>query len=104
MQLKTSAKNTLKVVSSKKNARRRKASKKKGVAAKPVKVNYWKEHHENLNDRQKAIAKENVMSSCEFSSDTFYRKMRNPEKLKQWEKNLVAEGYGVDVNHFFPEA
>jgi hypothetical protein len=72
-------------------------------AYKPKKVNHWKAHHETLNDADKAKAKDSAMLACEWSQDTFYRKMRQPDKLKFWEKTLVAKAYCVAVDSLFPE-
>ena len=66
-------------------------------------TNHWKEHHEGLNDNDKRKAKEKACSYCEWSPDTFYRKMRSPEKLKFWEKKLVVKAYGVSLEELFPE-
>lgn len=63
----------------------------------------WKDYHASLNDAKKEKARDKVKAACEWSQNTFYTKMRTPEKLKFWEKQLVAKAYGKKVEELFPE-
>lgn len=64
-------------------------------------VNYWQLAHDELNDEKKKAAKEEIKQACEWSEDTFYRKKKTPQALKQWEKTVVAGAYGYDVDEMF---
>ena len=63
----------------------------------------WKTHHESLNNSDKEIARLKIMAGCEWSLATFYVKMKTPEGLKHWEKQIVAAAYSKTVNYLFPE-
>jgi hypothetical protein len=69
-----------------------------------AKPKYWKQHHDNLNEAQKLDARKKTMSALEWSEPTFYRKMRENEGLKNYERILICTAYGVTVADFFPES
>jgi len=66
-------------------------------------VNKWSDHHSTLDDLTKTLIRSRIMATCEWSQDTFYRKMKSPAKLKVWEKKLIAFAYTKTVHEFFPE-
>jgi hypothetical protein len=66
-------------------------------------TNGWATYHAKLNDTHKLLARTTIMTACEWSQDTFYRKMKAPGKLKFWEKQLVAKAYHKKVHNFFTE-
>lgn len=70
---------------------------------KTIAVNHWKTLHNQLNAEKQVEARTKCLAAMQISYDTFYRKMRNPQKLKFYEKQIVANCYGVQVEVFFPD-
>lgn len=66
------------------------------------KINMWQSHHAALCDETKVSIRETIIAACEWSRQSFYRKMQAPDKLKYWEKQLVATSYGKKVEQMFP--
>lgn len=63
----------------------------------------WKQYHGTLTNEKKEELKQKAMRTLEWSASTFYAKMGTPEKLKFYEKLIVAQCYGQPLNDFFPE-
>jgi hypothetical protein len=64
--------------------------------------NPWQTLHNSYGDEKKVEVRKNIINAAEWGQDTFYRKMRNPQKLKTYEKLIVAGVYGVEVETLFP--
>lgn len=63
--------------------------------------NNWATHHATLTDQEKIEAREKVIKACEWSQASFYRKLKNEETLKNWEKNIIASCYNVKLTKLF---
>ena len=67
------------------------------------KTNYWNKHHESLGDKEKVTIREKLELLCGWSTDTFYRKKRQPDiLLSPIEKDAIVKAYDVPFTAFFP--
>lgn len=71
--------------------------------AKTVTVNVWLNTHNSLSDAEKIEARNAVMVGCGWSQNTFYNKMRTPEKVRDIEKPVIAKAYRRLTTTLFPE-
>lgn len=68
-----------------------------------TKVNVWQNVHNSLPDAKKTAARNQIMKMCQWSQNTFYKKMREPETLREIEKPVIAKAYHKSVATLFPE-
>ncbi len=73
------------------------------MAKKKKPANPWDDHHKTLGDAEKIRIRKLIEKACEWSTETFYRKKREPHYLKWMEKQLVAQAYGIPLKTFFPD-
>ncbi len=66
-------------------------------------INKWKEFHEFLDDRSKVLFREDIMEECNWSQNTFYRKLRTASELSNAERKAIAKIYQLPYNFLFPE-
>lgn len=66
-------------------------------------TNNWQLLHNHKTDSVKTNLRDYVMKECGWSQDTFYRKLRMPEKLSPAEKKAISIVYEVPVEMLFPE-
>ena len=67
-------------------------------------INNWETLHQHKSDANKTLLRDSVMEQCGWSRDTFYRKLKTPEKLSPAEKKAIADVYDLPIDLLFPEA
>lgn len=64
--------------------------------------NIWANTHKLLSDEKKKEVIEKIIGACQWSQATVYRRMKEPESLREFEKKAIALIYKKKVEIFFP--